>query len=943
MVVDYSGANPIIYATTFDAGGNRVIKITDTGAGSTATTILASSANVYYKGITFAPIAVGTPIVNLSVSANAGTEAGATVITVTANSSAVVSGTQTVSLNVSGTNITAGDYNLSNTVITIPSGGTSGTVTFTVVDDAVVEALIETATLTISNPSSGIILGSSTSQNIAITDNEADTPPTIVMNVATTTDYIDWAATSSPTSPFSVSGTTSDPTDPAKTFGIDFTINDLETAVASLTVTVVSSNTVIVPNANISVTSSGATRNIKMTPLNIGYTNITVSVFDGLNTASYVIYYGSSDPSPVLSPANTFWHTGLSDASDAVAIDDNYYMTGDDELDYINVYSRSHSGLPVVSFDATTFLGLPDPSKPETDIEGGTPSLKNLNRSYWMGSMSNGKAPFDNKPNRDRIFATHHTGTGAGTTINFVGYSAIKSALLTWGDNNGYNFTASAAAGVDSKQLAGFAAEGMVFAPDSTTLWIGLRAPLVPTANRTKAVLAPILNFETWFNNGSQVGSPTFGAPIELDLNLNGIRDIIRLSNGTYIIIAGSPLDAAGTNEIYKWTGNPSDAPIHVPSAGGGNINMEGVMEVHVGGNLSLNKLQVISDYGGNILYNDAFEAKDLGDLKLRKFRSDLLNSLDLSICNGTYSVSVNANGSTTFCQGDSVKLTAVTGSSPSTYSWSTGATTSAVIVHSSGNYSVTATDNYTGCSITTAATSVTVNSLPSVLANATSTVVCNGQPVTLTGGGASTYTWTSGVINGTAFTPTTTVTYTVSGTGINTCVNTATVQVVVNPIPTTPSISQAGNVLTSSAATSYQWYLNGGVINGATSQSYTVTQTGNYQVVISDANGCTAMSNTLIVNSTGVVALQKQFGINVLPNPFENNLEISFNAEGGNALIELYNSIGERVSVLFEGELNKGFTNLKFNSLPEMQNGMYFVKIQNGSLAKVLKVTHVK
>jgi hypothetical protein len=644
VVVDYSGANPIIYATTFDAGGNRVIKITDTGAGSVASTIISATPNVYYKGITFAPVATGPAVVNLTLSQDTASETSATTVTVTANASSTVVSTQTVALNVSGTGITNGDYTLSNTTITIPSGASSGSVIFKVVDDAISEAFIETAILTISNPSSGITLGSAVTKNINIQDNEGNTPPTIIMNVASTTNYIDGAASTSPASPYSVSGTMGDPTDPTNTLGIDFTISDLETAASSLTVTVASSNTVVVPSGNITVTGTGASRNIKIAPINIGYSNITVSVDDGLNTSSYVIYYASSDPSPTLVPANTFWHTGLSDASDAIAIDDNYYMTGDDELDYINVYSRVNSGLQVASFDVTNFLNLPDPSKPEADIEAAAESPKTTNRSYWLGSMSNGKTPFANKPNRDRLFATHHTGTGATTTISFVGYSAIRSALLTWGDANGYDFTTSAAAGMDSKAFNGFAAEGMVFGPDSTTLWIGLRAPLVPTNLRTKAVIAPILNFETWFNNGNQTGNPTFGAPIELDLNMNGIRDIIRLSNGTYIIIAGSPLDAAGSNEIYKWTGNPTDAPVHVSSAGGGNINMEGAMEVHTTGQLSLTKLQVISDYGANILYNDNNEAKSFSDLNLRKFRSDVLVNLDLTMVNSVGIASIQNN-----------------------------------------------------------------------------------------------------------------------------------------------------------------------------------------------------------------------------------------------------------------------------------------------------------
>ncbi|MEY3761394.1 MAG: hypothetical protein RIR39_2885 [Pseudomonadota bacterium] len=114
---------------------------------------------------------VTTPTVNLSVSSNSGSETGSTVITVTATASATVISDQTVALGVSGTGITAGDYTLSNATITILAGQSTGTVTFTVVDDALAEGT-ESAVLALASPSAGLSLGATTSQNIAIIDND---------------------------------------------------------------------------------------------------------------------------------------------------------------------------------------------------------------------------------------------------------------------------------------------------------------------------------------------------------------------------------------------------------------------------------------------------------------------------------------------------------------------------------------------------------------------------------------------------------------------------------------------------------------------------------------------------------------------------------------------------------------------------------------------------
>ncbi len=130
----------------------------------------------------FAPL----PTVNLSVSANVGTEAAGTVITVTATSTTAVMGDQTIDLATTGTGITASDFTLSGTTITIADGMTTGTVTFTIEDDTDIEGT-ETATLTISNPSSGITLGGTTTQDVDITDNDFAPLPTVNLSVSSNT------------------------------------------------------------------------------------------------------------------------------------------------------------------------------------------------------------------------------------------------------------------------------------------------------------------------------------------------------------------------------------------------------------------------------------------------------------------------------------------------------------------------------------------------------------------------------------------------------------------------------------------------------------------------------------------------------------------------------------------------------------------------------------
>ncbi|MDX2228078.1 MAG: DUF4347 domain-containing protein [Leptolyngbyaceae cyanobacterium bins.349] len=163
------------YGTAGWTAGNQVNFGEVTGSGTVAIENIEAQSNIGQPGVFRWEVRGGTivvnPTVNLSVSTATGTEAGTTQITVTATASSAVSGNQTVALGVTGTGITTGDYTLSSNIITIPNGQTTGSVTFTVVNDLVAEGP-ETAVLTLSNPSAGITLGSTVSQNIAITDND---------------------------------------------------------------------------------------------------------------------------------------------------------------------------------------------------------------------------------------------------------------------------------------------------------------------------------------------------------------------------------------------------------------------------------------------------------------------------------------------------------------------------------------------------------------------------------------------------------------------------------------------------------------------------------------------------------------------------------------------------------------------------------------------------
>ena len=197
----------------------------------------------------------------------------------------------------------------------------------------------------------------------------------------------------------------------------------------------------------------------------------------------------------------------------------------------------------------------------------------------------------------------------------------------------------------------------------------------------------------------------------------------------------------------------------------------------------------------------------------------------------------VDAGADVAVCDGDPLTLSA---SGAATYAWDNNITdATAFTPTATATYTVTGTDA-NGC-IATDAVDVTVNALPTVDAGA-DVAVCDGDPLTLSASGAATYAWDNNITDATAFTPTATATYTVTGTDANGCIATDAVDVTVNALPTVDAGADVavcdGDPLTLSAsgAATYAWDNN---ITDAT--AFTPTATATYTVTGTDANGCIA------------------------------------------------------------------------------------------------------
>jgi choice-of-anchor A domain-containing protein len=225
--------------------------------------------------------------------------------------------------------------------------------------------------------------------------------------------------------------------------------------------------------------------------------------------------------------------------------------------------------------------------------------------------------------------------------------------------------------------------------------------------------------------------------------------------------------------------------------------------------------------------------------------------------------VSVNSGA---VCAGGSMTLTAsVSGATPKSYLWSTGATTASINVTPSAtaSYSVTVTSD-AGCTGTGSGT-VTVNPLPVVSVN--SGAVCAGGSMALTasvsGATPKSYLWSTGATTASiSVTPSATTIYTVTVTSDKGCAAQGSGMVTVNPLPVVSVNSSAvcaGSsailtaTVTGATASSFAWN------NGATTPSITVSpsSTTTYTVTVTSDKGCTGTaSGTVTVNPLPAVTV---------------------------------------------------------------------------------------
>jgi len=216
-----------------------------------------------------------------------------------------------------------------------------------------------------------------------------------------------------------------------------------------------------------------------------------------------------------------------------------------------------------------------------------------------------------------------------------------------------------------------------------------------------------------------------------------------------------------------------------------------------------------------------------------------------------------------------------------STYAWT--ATGGVTIVNGAGSNSITVNigntngtislteTNISGCS-GSSTQNITVNPKPTPTITGNSFSQCasnNGVSYSVTNNNGSSYSWsvTGGltIANG-ASSNTVTVnvgstngTLSITETDINGCIGSANQSITVNPLPnptitstSSPDFCTGGSATLQANPTTgvtYQWKQNGNDITNAKQSTYSATTSGDYTVVVTNSNSCSATSSVFKVN----------------------------------------------------------------------------------------------
>ncbi len=254
--------------------------------------------------------------------------------------------------------------------------------------------------------------------------------------------------------------------------------------------------------------------------------------------------------------------------------------------------------------------------------------------------------------------------------------------------------------------------------------------------------------------------------------------------------------------------------------------------------------------------------------------------------------------------------------------------------------YTVTGNDS-TGC-LATGTDTISVTAAPPLTIEPLDTLFCSGQSATLyVSGSGSGFMWSpvTGLSADTGSfvvaSPTVTSTYTVTGINSYGCADTGTDMVTVIPSPGTPTFTQSGDTLKSSAVHDNQWYRNDSLLMNDTSQYLITNISGEYWVVVTnEANGCSTASDSAFTGIQQLMSINNQ--LSIYPNPFTNDVFIKINSSVENVKswnLQITDVLGRILYTM------PSLNNSNEIDLSKISSGVYFITVINKTGRAVVPV----
>jgi len=296
-------------------------------------------------------------------------------------------------------------------------------------------------------------------------------------------------------------------------------------------------------------------------------------------------------------------------------------------------------------------------------------------------------------------------------------------------------------------------------------------------------------------------------------------------------------------------------------------------------------------------------------------------------------------SGDLNYCVGETVTLSSA--GDADLYVWNDGDALDLTPPVGTTTYDLTGYYVGGGCEgESSASVTITMHDLPVITASADEDLICIGNEVTFTGAGGVGYWWdVLGVFDGEPYAPNAIgiSTYTVTGTDVNGCSNTASVDVeVVDVISITYDVtddigvfSGAIDITVTGGVAPYLFdWSNDGTGDFDDTEDLTGLTDGWFIVVVNGSTGCSATAEIRVGNQLGIDDVNES-NFMVYPNPTQELVNIELK---GNFQFEIVTINGE---IIQTGTA----TDKKVVSLKDYADGIYFVNVRSDVNTTTFKV----